>query len=52
MTLMWARMDARRSRLNAQVEEMIDGMDSLIRSQRIKRTVQRALFAGATLLGL
>jgi Zn-finger nucleic acid-binding protein len=52
MTLMWARMETRHARRQAQAAEMMSGMDSLIRSQRISRVVQNALLRGGGLLGI
>jgi hypothetical protein len=45
-------MEARHARQHAQTQEMMSGMDSLIRGQRIARVVQNALFRGGGLLGL
>jgi Zn-finger nucleic acid-binding protein len=52
MTLMWARMEARHAKRKADSAQMMSAMDSLIRAQRIKRTVENTLMRGVSLLGL
>jgi Zn-finger nucleic acid-binding protein len=44
MSLMWARMEARQRRQHAQTEQLLEGMSSLTRSQRMARVVSNALF--------
>jgi Zn-finger nucleic acid-binding protein len=46
MTLMWARMEARHTKRQAATAEMMSAMDSLIRSQRMKRVVENTLMRG------
>jgi Zn-finger nucleic acid-binding protein len=51
MTLMWARMDARHAQRQAETNQMMSAMDSLVRAQRIARVVGNTLRVGG-LLGL
>jgi Zn-finger nucleic acid-binding protein len=46
MTLMWARMEARRSRETATTRRLLDEADDLIVRTLVGRAVQRALFRG------